>query len=121
MIEQIQTDSPKILAFKLSGKLHDEDYQTFVPAVDAAVAAEGEIRLFVQFEADFQGWDLHAAWDDIKFAASHYANFNRIAMVGNRKWEEWMAKIGKPFTAASIGYFDASEVEVAWMWLREGV
>ncbi|NJD07251.1 MAG: STAS/SEC14 domain-containing protein [Methylococcaceae bacterium] len=121
MIEQLQTDSQKILAFKLSGKLHDADYSTFVPAVDAAVAAEGEIRLFVQFEEGFQGWNLHAAWDDVKFAASHYSDFYRIAMVGDRKWEEWMAKIGRPFTSASIGYFDVSDVDVAWAWLREGL
>ena len=30
MIETLSTDSPKIAAFKLHGKLHDEDYKTFV-------------------------------------------------------------------------------------------
>ena len=30
MIEQLASDSPKVLGFKLSGKLHDEDYQRFV-------------------------------------------------------------------------------------------
>ena len=28
MIEQPQTGSPKIIGFKSSGKLHDEDYKT---------------------------------------------------------------------------------------------
>ena len=121
MIEQLQTGSSKIIGFKLSGQLHDQDYKIFVPAVDAAVAAEGEIRLFVQFEEDFQGWDPHAAWDDVKFAASHYSDFYRIAIVGDRKWEEWMARLCKPFTKAAVGYFDVSDVESAWAWLREGV
>lgn len=119
MIEQLQTGSSKILGFKLSGKLHDEDYQILVPTVDAAVAAQGKVRLFVQFDEDFHGWDLHAAWDDFKFAASHYSDFERIAMVGDRKWEEWMAGLCKPFTPATVAYFDVSEVEAAWAWLRE--
>jgi len=48
MIEQLQTDSKKIVAFKLSGKLHDEDYKVFVPAVEAAVASQGKVRLLAQ-------------------------------------------------------------------------
>ncbi len=119
MIEQLPTDSPKLLGFKLSGKLHDEDYEAFVPAVDAAIAAEGKVRLLAHFE-NFQGWDLHAAWDDLKFGIKHYSDFERVAMVGDRKWEEWMARFCKPFTRASVKYFDASEIEVAWSWLREG-
>lgn len=29
------------------------------------------------------------------------------------KWEEWMAKICKPFTMAKIRYFDVTEIEAA--------
>jgi SpoIIAA-like len=119
MIEQIPTGVPKILGFKLSGKLHNADYQTFVPAVEAAVAAEGKVRLLAHFE-DFHGWDLHAAWDDLKFGIKHFSDFERIAMVGDRKWEEWMARFCKPFIHAAVRYFDASEAEAAWAWLREG-
>jgi hypothetical protein len=120
MIETLPTGSPKIVGFKMHGKLHDEDYQSFVPAVDAAVAAEGKVRLFAQFE-DFHGWDLHAAWDDFKFGLKHYSDFERIAMVGERKWEAWVSRVCKPFTKATVKYFDKSEVDKAWTWLREGV
>ena len=94
MIETIQTDSPKIVGFKLRGKLHDEDYKTFVPTVDAAVAAEGKLRMLAQFD-DFHGWDMHAMWDDIKFARKHYSDFDRIAMVGDLWWESWLVTICK--------------------------
>jgi hypothetical protein len=120
MIETIQTDMPKTIGFKLSGKLHDEDYKSFVPAVETILAAEGKVRLFVQFE-DFHGWDMHALWDDTKFTFQHYSAFERIAMVGDRKWEEWMAQVCKPFTKATVQYFDASQVDDAWEWLREGI
>ena len=40
-------------------------------------------------------------------------------MVGDRKWEQWMASFCKPFTKATVKYFDASEVDAAWKWLRE--
>ena len=120
MIETLTTVSPKTIGFKLSGKLHDEDYKSFMPTVESFLAAEGKARLFVQFE-DFHGWDLHAVWDDTKFAFKHYSDFDRIAMVGDRRWEIWMAKVCRPFTKATVRYFDASQVDEAWAWLREGV
>ena len=70
MIGQLQTGNPSILGFKLSGKLHDEDYRTFVPAVDKAIAAAGgKVRLFVQLD-NFHGWDLRAARDALSLSST---------------------------------------------------
>ena len=42
-----------------------------------------------------------------------------IALVGDRKWERWMASFCKPFTRAKVRYFDKAEVDTAWKWLEE--
>jgi acyl-CoA-binding protein len=118
MIEQLPESSGKILGFKLSGKLHDEDYKKFVPLIDAQAAKDGKLRLLAQFH-DFHGWDLHALWDDIKFSTTHCTKIERIALVGEKKWEAWMAKVCKPFTMAKIRYFDAAEINAAEAWLGE--
>ncbi len=118
MIEPLTSGSQEVLAFKLSGKLHDEDYQQFVPLIDAAAGKFGKIRLLAQFE-DFKGWDLHALWDDITFSATHCTKIERIALVGDKTWEKWMAKVCKPFTLAKIRYFDSAEIEAARAWLKD--
>jgi hypothetical protein len=118
MIEQLPAPSDKVLAFRLSGKLHDADYKTFVPLVDAAIAQQGKVRLLAQFH-DFHGWDMHALWDDTKFATTHCTKIERIALVGEKTWEKWMAAVCKPFTMAKIRYFDASEMAAAQAWLAE--
>lgn len=118
MIEVLDSGDDKILGFKLSEKLHDEDYKTFVPAVEAAVEKHGKIRMLAQFH-DFHGWDAHALWDDIKFATKECTHIERIAMVGEKTWEKWMAKVCVPFTLATIKYFDVSEIDAAWAWVRE--
>jgi hypothetical protein len=117
MIEPLARGTGKVLGFKLSGKLHDEDYKQFVPAVDAA-GADGKVRLLAWFH-DFHGWDLHALWDDIKFATTHCTRVERVALVGEKAWEAWMAKVCKPFTTAQVRYFDAADIESAWRWLEE--
>lgn len=118
MIERLDRGSDKVLGFRMSGKLHDEDYKHFVPVVEAAVATHGKVRLLAEFH-DFHGWDTHALWDDIKFATKHCNDIERIALVGEKTWEEWMAKVCKPFTMAKIRYFDAADIDSAWKWLEE--
>ncbi|HLW64358.1 MAG TPA: STAS/SEC14 domain-containing protein, partial [Gemmataceae bacterium] len=88
------------------------------PWIDAAAAKDGRIRLLAQFH-DFKGWDVHALWDDIKFATTHCTKIERIALVGDEQWEQWMAKICKPFTLAKIRYYDATDMEAANAWLAE--
>ena len=117
MIEQLPGSHDKILALKLSGKLHDEDYRSFVPAIDAA-AQSGKVRLLAQFH-DFHGWSPMAMWDDIKFATTHCTKFDKVALVGEKTWEKWMAAVCKPFTMARVQYFDAADVDKAWAWLQE--
>lgn len=116
MIQTIETKSPKLVGFKLCGKLRDEDFKQFVPTMETILTSEGKVRLFVQLE-DFHGCDLHAAWDEIKFALEHYSDFERIAVVGDQKWQEWIASFWKPFTKAKVNYFEHSEVDAAWAWL----
>ena len=118
MITKLEQSAGPRLGFKMSGKLHDEDYRHFVPAVEEAIKAHGKIRLLGQFH-DFHGWDMHALWDDIKFSAKHCADVERIALVGEKDWEKWMAKVCRPFTLAKIKYFDVADVEKAWQWLEE--
>src|SRR6266481_976486 len=117
MIEQLSGLPENVLAFKLDGKLHDEDYKKFVPLVDEAIAKQGKARILAQFH-DFHGWDMHALWDDIKFSTTHCTKIERIALVGDKAWEKWMATVCKPFTMAKIKYFNATEIESAWQWLE---
>jgi len=118
MIEQVTGLPAHTVGFKLSGKLHDEDYKKFVPLVDGEIAKEGKINVLAQFH-DFHGWDAKALWDDIKFSTTHCTKIKRIALVGEKSWEKWMTTVCKPFTMAKIRYFNATEIEAAKAWLGE--
>ncbi len=119
MIQQFDRCHGDVLGFKMSGQLHDSDYQGFVPLVERVIARHGKARLLLQFE-DFEGWDLAALWDDLKFTAQHYRDIERFAIVGEGGREEMIASIGRSFTQGEVRYFEASELEVAWAWLEEG-
>jgi len=112
-------DGHKILAVHASNKLTKEDYEHFIPEVERLIKQEGKIRLLFEMH-DFHGWDAGALWEDIKFDFKHFADIERLAMVGEKKWEEWMATFCKPFTSAQIRYFDHNQAEDARRWIASG-
>jgi hypothetical protein len=118
VLEQLTGLPAHTVGFKLGGKLHDEDYKKFVPLVDAEIAKDGKVNVLAQFH-DFHGWDAKALWDDIKFSTTHCTKIQRIALVGEKPWEKWMAAVCKPFTMAKIKYFGAGDVDAAKAWLSE--
>ncbi len=115
MITPLTTTSDRVIGFKFSEKLHDEDYRQFVPAMEAAIARHGKVRLLILFEY-FHGWDLNAAWDDFKFDVKHYTNLERVALVGDKTWEKWMSVFAKTLTAAQVKYFEHTALDAAWNW-----
>jgi hypothetical protein len=107
----------KILVIKLTGKLAKEDYEQFAPEVDRLIEQHGKLRMLVQMH-DFHGWTAGALWQDIKFDLKHFRQIERLALVGEKTWEHGMAIFCKPFTSATIRYFDLAEAEQAETWIH---
>jgi hypothetical protein len=109
----------KVLIIGLSGKLTREDYERFVPEVERLIGRQGKVRMLVKFH-DFQGWSVGALWSDIKFDLKHFADVERLAFVGDKRWEAGMALFCRPLTRAKVRFFDRSKADEALDWIREG-
>jgi hypothetical protein len=71
----------KLLAIHVSSKLVKDDYADFVPAFERLVRQHGKLRVLFDM-AGFHGWEASAAWEDTKFGIKHFADIERLAMVG---------------------------------------
>ena len=111
------TNEGRILEVHVSGKLTHGDYEQFVPAFERLVKRHGKIRVLFEM-ADFHGWDAGALWDDIKFDVKHFGDIERMAMLGDKAWEKGMSTFCRPFTTATIRYFDHTAIEDARAWLH---
>lgn len=107
-----------ILTMKISGKLTKDDYDFFVPEIERMINDRSCVRLLIILE-DFHGWTTAAAWEDGKFGFRHYSDIERMAIVGENRWEQGMALIVKPFTKATVKYFDVSDLDSAKQWITE--
>jgi hypothetical protein len=108
----------KLLHVKATGKLSKESYETFGPLVDDLIQEHGKIRVLFEMH-DFHGWTAGALWEDVKFDFKHWKDIERLAIVGESKWEQGMSVFCKPFTAAKIQYFDHSKIDEAKRWIAE--
>ena len=113
-----QENGGKLAAVHVTGKLVKEDYERCVPEFDRLVRQHGKLCLLFEF-TDFHGWEAGALWDEIKLDIKHFADIERIAVVGDKKWEHGMATFYKPFTQATVRYFDQANAAEARKWLRE--
>jgi hypothetical protein len=110
----------KVLNVRVSGKLTKEDYARFVPEFEKLIGQHGKIRVLFEMD-DFHGWDVAALWEDIKLDFKHWGDIERIAMVGDKAWQEGMSFFCKPFTSAEIRYFAHHEADRAREWISEGI
>ena len=116
-VELVESPDGSILEVQVTGKLSKEDYEHFVPRTEEMME-HGKIRILFSMH-DFKGWDMGALWEDIKFDLKHFKDIERLAIVGDKKWEHGMALFCKPFTTAKTQYFDQTDIEQARTWLAQ--
>jgi|SRR5579862_5807684 len=114
----VLTEQPmkNILSVRVTGKLARDDYRRFVPEFDRLLQEHGKVRVLLEM-VDFHGWKAGALWEDLKFDVRHFSHLERLAMVGERAWEKAMSIVCKPFTSATIRYFDHVDIAKAREWL----
>lgn len=107
----------RTMVVHVSGKLTKEDYDYFVPEFDRLAGLNRKPCVLFDM-TDFHGWTASAIWEDTKFAFHHFSNFERLAIVGEKKWQEGMAAFCKHFTTAEVKHFDHDQFTEARDWLQ---
>jgi hypothetical protein len=109
-------DGGRFLEVIATGKLRVADYDRFVPAVRSCIDRDGKIAVLLVLR-DFEGWTAGALWEDIKFDAKHFNDLQRLAIVGESRWQRGMAVFCKPFTTAAVRFFESEERALAEKWV----
>ncbi|TWT85543.1 hypothetical protein Pla123a_03500 [Posidoniimonas polymericola] len=115
-LELVEAAQGNLVEIEVTGKLNKEAYEIFVPEIEQRISEHGKIRVLVVMH-DFHGWEAGALWEDLKFDVKHFNHIERLALVGESKWEKGMSVFCRPFTTAKIKYFDHTEVDSAREWV----
>ena len=104
------------LCLKAIGKLTHEDYKTITPMINSALEGVKDPKVKAFFDGtELEGWELRAAWDDFKLGLKHGGEFDKIALLGNKKWQEYSSKIGSWFVSGEVKYFEDENEALAWL------
>lgn len=117
MYQLMNESSGNVMGIKVSDKLTEKDFQTLVPLIENAINEQRKIHLLWDMD-DFEGWNLNASWQDLKFDTKHKDDIERLALVGDKQWEKWISQPTKMFFKEAK-YFDRDRAAEAWNWLRE--
>jgi hypothetical protein len=115
-VELKELSGGRILEARVTGKLGANDYQDLAPVFDRLIREHGRIGVLLELH-DFHGWTGAGLWRDIEFDAKHFAQIERLAIVGEKKWQAGMAAFCKPFTTAQIRFFTADQIDGARRWI----
>lgn len=111
-----RVDDTFFITMRVVGKLSHRDYSRIIPMLDAALNTVDDPQANVLIDAtEFEGWELRAAWDDLKLGLKHGSDFHKIAIVGNQRWQQWAAKVGSWFISGEARYFDNFAAALGWL------
>ena len=112
MLEITKRDSNE-LEIVAGGKLEKTDYDRMVPRLEEA-AEDGPLRVIVRLD-DFRGWTPRALLEELRYDVRHRDDFEKVAVVGEKKVEELATKISEPFFSGDVRFFETLGAARAWM------
>lgn len=117
MIEKLDQSGGNILGYKATGTINRQDYATLTADVEALLQQEGSICLLLDLE-EFKGEEAKAWGADLKFGREYRKKIAKMAIVGDKKWQEWVTALVDPFFALEADFFTTDERDAAWEWLK---
>jgi hypothetical protein len=118
MLEKLSQSSGNVVGYKVIGRLTKEDFAAVTADVEALVLQEGPLRLLLDLEA-FEGEEMDALGSHRGFRHEHQRHITRMAVVGDKKWQEWvMAFVDLVYYARENRFYPIDQRQAAWEWLR---
>ena len=120
MIRLLRGMPAGVLGFEAIDDVEEEDYQNvLVPAVEAAIAEHGKVRLVYVLGPEFDEYESEAAWEDMKLGARHPASFERMAIVTDAQWAKPAIKMFSLLWPGQARVFPLARLEDAKTWAAD--
>jgi hypothetical protein len=117
MFERVPNISEDVVGYRVKGKVRKEDYEALGLELERLVAEQGKLRMLVDWRG-FEGIEPGTVLADLQLDMEHSNNIEKLSVVGNHKWEEWLTTLSKPFISGEVKYFDESRTEEAKEWAQ---
>lgn len=124
MLQVLEQTDENLIAIRIGGTVSSQDYNVLRTLLNDRLPAHDGLRWYVEMAA-FDSWGSQTLWEKFKLDL-HLADqtpLSRVAMVGDKNWEDWIAPIWKwlgavyPLQPNEIKFFPLERRETALTWI----
>jgi hypothetical protein len=119
MLEILSETRDNLLAVRVRDKLAIPDFDQYRNLLRDLMQRYKEVHLYYEM-VNVEWVQPVAAIENGLFDMIHGLDYGRVAMVGEKKWQEWAAKLISPVKKKGVLYFDLAEKERAMKWVQGG-
>lgn len=112
-----EINSNGVAVIEANGKFTVEDTQRIFPQLETALENHEKLHFYIDLR-DLSGTELTALKEDLQFDIKYGDRFGRVAIVGERSWQDWATKIFSLFFNTPTRFFEQTETEQAWQWVN---
>ena len=107
-----------LITVKISGLLKRTELALAEKVAIELMRSAHKIKILILTE-NFQGWDNKDNWEDVSFQFEHDQQIEKIAIVGEKQWQELTEVfVGKGLRSVDIRFFTPSETAQARAWVK---
>lgn len=115
MLKILERSSGNVIGYQPVGKVTEEDMESCIKYTDEVIAKYGKIS-WLYIMTELKGESLRALYEEMIWMFKNLKHFDRMAVVGNKKWHELMIKTDGLIFGEK--YFDISQLEDAWKYVE---
>ena len=115
MLRELGKSEANVVNYQMIGRIAKDDYQALV--IEDLVEQSSSVGLLLdmeQFEGEETTWSA-----ELRSGKAFRQKTEKLAVVGDKRWEKWLETLIDPFHAAEASFYKADEMEQAWAWLQE--
>lgn len=104
-----------------SGALTQEDFAAAASKLDPYIDEHNKLKGLLICAKSFPGWhDFGSMVSHFRFVHDHHRSIEKVAAVSDSAFLTIMPKIVDHFVKAEVRHFDASQMDEALKWIKQG-
>ncbi|MEM7594364.1 MAG: STAS/SEC14 domain-containing protein [Cyanobacteria bacterium P01_A01_bin.83] len=106
-----------IIGLDIDGWIDAEDIERIVQLIETKFKPGEKLRIYAEVN-NWSGISLKALLADLRFSLQHFPDFEKEAIVSDRRWLESLAALGNTlFSGIEVKHFKLEEKEQALSWI----
>jgi len=118
MYRKLAQSEGNVLGYHCSGTITQPEVKEIHREIEQTLEEHGSVRLLMEI-GDLSMPEPQAALEDLKLTPEYLTKVERFAIVGDARWQKWLAQFTNMVSQGSAKFFEADRLTEAWEWIGQ--